>query len=105
MTKTALMALFREAGLPAGPFRWEQIYEMPDGSVHWAICDPVHDAERRITDTCLILHTTLPTYSDDEPSTWGTPLSQHPTLRLVAALLTWIAQEAALTSERAGGGA
>ena len=84
----ALRQLFAQADLPAGPFTWEHVYEMGDGDVHWALCDPANAQEGRITDANLVLKTTSSTWSGDAPETWRQPLDTYPRLALIAALLT-----------------
>lgn len=83
-----LRTLLTAAALPEGPFTWEQVYGMGDGSDHWALCDPASTAEGCVTDIYLVLLASWPTWSDDAPETWNQPVSSYPRLALVAALLT-----------------
>lgn len=86
--RQTLRELWHKAQLPAGPFTWEQVYEMGGGEVHWALCDPASTHEGRVTDHNLVLLSTCPTWSDDAPETWQQPLDTYPRLALLAALLT-----------------
>ena len=94
-----LQDLWRHAALAPGPYWWEHIYEMPDGNIHWALCDRQNAQERRVTSSQLILLASLPTYSGDEPATWNTPLDRHPVLQVLAELLSLLS---AICDDEAG---
>jgi hypothetical protein len=61
----------------AGPFSWEQTYELDDG-VHWALSSPKSAAEGRVADLYSILEAT---YTD---TMYGRKVSDEPMPKLFA---------------------
>lgn len=64
MTPTHLSALLSDAELAEitrrasfarkGPWHWEKCYEMEDGRIHWAICNPDHAVKRQVVSFRLV---------------------------------------------------
>jgi hypothetical protein len=59
-----------------GPWRWERVYEMPDGSKHWSLVNP--NVPGRVVDGSLVL------ISDFDKGGDGILLSERPEFKFLA---------------------
>lgn len=60
---------------------WKQSYEMPDGSLHWALCDTDSEKEGKVSCCYMVLLADYATCSD------GLPVSEQPLPKRIVTLL------------------
>jgi len=60
---------------------WEQRYEMPNGHVHWALCDTNSEKEGKVSCAYMVLFADYPTCCD------GRPLSEQTIPKRIVELL------------------